>query len=146
MDYKKKCKCCGHLVTAYTHRLNKPLVKALRELVDFYDDNKQIAKLQRDLELTKNQYNNFQKLQYFGLVKRIEGKGWLPTAKGTNFIYGAEPCMVTVGTFGKDILPLGHEAWETHNKVLETKYVQEVDEFCYKRRAEYKAEKQDRML
>jgi len=146
MQYKRNCNCCGHSLTAYTHRLNKPLVKALRELVDFYEDNREMANLQKDLKLTKNQYNNFQKLQYFDLVRRVETLGWIPTKKGLNFVHGLEPCMTTVATFGKEILKYDHIAWQTHKGTIESKYIGDIDETSYKRRTEYKEEKQDRLF
>lgn len=65
MKYSETCSCCDHTVTAYTHILNKSLVEALIQLVDFYNVKKCKCRLQNDLNLTKNQYNNFQKLQYF---------------------------------------------------------------------------------
>jgi len=72
MKYKDTCHCCGHSITAYSHHINKPLVEALRQLVDHYEDRGIACNLQNHLRLTKNQYNNFQKLQHFDVVRRTE--------------------------------------------------------------------------
>ena len=55
MNYQTKCHCCGHIKVAYVSYLSKQLVRALRKLVDYYDDTKKYCNLQKDIELTKNQ-------------------------------------------------------------------------------------------
>ena len=59
-----KCESCGHTLREYRHSLNKGLVQALQKLA-----TKGEAKLS-DLNLTVNQHNNFQKLQYWGLIEK----------------------------------------------------------------------------
>ncbi len=140
MKYSKHCDHCGNKVTAYTHSLNVPLVKALRQLVDFYDRNRVPCNLQKHLNLTKNQYNNFQKLQYFKLVHR-DIDGYVPTRLGTGFIEGNAEILNPAGTLGKEILDVGHEAWTTHNKRRMTVNVKDIDEISWKRREEYAEEK-----
>ena len=145
MKYKKTCECCRQTITAYTHNLNKPLIQALRQLVDFYDTNRRECNLQGDLRLTKNQYNNFQKLQYFKLVQRTE-HGYYPTQKGSDFIYGKVPCFNSVATYGKDVLEYNHEAWVTHKSQPYKVMVSDIDQFAYKKREEYKEEKRDSLF
>lgn len=140
MKYTKECEHCQNIITAYTHTLNRPLVESLRKLVDFYEEKKRGCNLQSDLNLSKNQYNNFQKLQYFRLVfNRIDG--WVPTFMGTSFIEGKLTILNPVATFGKSILPDDHEAWGTHNSERRTVGVQDIDIMSWKRREEYKEEK-----
>lgn len=103
MNYKKQCECCGHQITAYSHNINAQLANALEQLVEFFIKTGHGCNLQKDLKLSKNQYNNFQKLQYFGLVHRNDN-GWIPTSKGVNFINGEATIEVPVATFGKEIL------------------------------------------
>lgn len=140
MKYQKRCECCGHLTTAYSHKLNKPLVKALRQLVDYYEDTKCACNLQKDLDLTKNQYNNFQKLQYFKLVQHTK-EGWYPTNKAQLFIFGKESINNTAVTFGKNILDMTHQAWRI--KKIRHKYIfiKDIDELSFKKREEYQEEK-----
>lgn len=140
MKYKQKCQCCEHELVAYTHSINRPMVSALSQLVSFYLEHKKKANLQKDLQLTKNQYNNFQKLQYFHLVKRTLG-GWLPTELGTAFIDGHTSVKVPVATLGKEILSDNHEAWETHSQRRQIKTVRDYMDIGYKQREDYQAEK-----
>jgi len=144
MKYQKKCDCCGHVVTAYTHHLNKNLLSALRQLVDFYEEHRKPANLQKDLSLTKNQYNNFQKLQYFNLVKKISGSSsWFPTVVGINFIYGRDSVFNPVATFGDRVLPNDHEAWKTHTGAVKITNIRDIDVDSYKQKEEYRDEKRN---
>ena len=147
MNHQEICSECGHKVTAYSHRLNKPLVNALRQLVDFYENKHKGANLQKDLNLTKNTYNNFQKLQYFGLVKRIDGtgSGWFPTESGIDFIYGRKSCYDTVMTLGKKILSPFDPLWSEKKTIPQLIMVMEMDIFAYKKREDYQAEKSDQI-
>lgn len=144
MKYQEKCECCESVLTAYTHSINVPLVKALRQLVDFYEKQKSPANLQKDLSLTKNQYNNFQKLQYFDLVVRTP-KGWFPTQYGMNFIAGTVFVPNFVATLGSKVIEKGHPAWKTHKKTQEFINVKDIDSDSYKHREEYQAEKSQQL-
>lgn len=139
MKYISTCDHCGHQITAFTHNLNKGIVKALRVLVDFYESRKNGAGL-GELSLTTQQYNNFQKLQYFDLIRKIDGL-WYPTSKGSEFIMGKIAVPTTSATMGKEILGYEHPAWQTHTKELEFLFVWQIDEISYKKRPEYGAEK-----
>ena len=51
--------------------------------------NRNSIHLQDDLNLTKNEYNNFQKLRYNGLVAHADATGcWLMTRRGASFLKG----------------------------------------------------------
>jgi hypothetical protein len=140
MKYNKQCECCGNKVTAYSHNLNAPLVQAFEQLVKFYLAKNRGASLQKDLNLTKNQYNNFQKLQYFGLVANY-GNGWTPTLLGLGFITGDKGIMNPVGTFGKEILSNYHEAWRTTDRKPKLTHISQVKGYTWKGRDEYQEEK-----
>ncbi|NCD40584.1 MAG: hypothetical protein EOL88_00680 [Bacteroidia bacterium] len=140
MKYQEKCECCGGVVTAYTHRLNVPLVKALRKLVDYFEKYHLACNLQKSLDLTHNQLANFQKLQYFGLVYGAKG-GWIPTEEGIKFIHGEVTCMDIVATMANQVLSYDHKAWETHSKEPMAVNISDIDYYSYKRREEYQAEK-----
>jgi len=139
MRYTTTCECCGHQVTAFTHKLNKGLVKALRSLVDFYEKHKTTAEL-GELDLTTQQYSNFQKLQYFKLVFH-DKNAWGPTPLGKDFIEGVVPVTTTAANMGRKTLEYNHEAWDTHTAELETLFVHQIDEGSYKKRPEYVEEK-----
>jgi len=144
MKYHEKCHHCGHQLTAYTHNLNKALVNALAQLVFFYHKERSPANLQQDLDLTKNQYNNFQKLQYFGLVRRTKD-GYYPTSKAISFIAGTTPCYNKVATLGKTVFENDHPAWKTTNVDPELVMVWDIDERFYKRRGDYQEEKSNQI-
>jgi len=81
----KKCPCCGANMKSYRHSLNKGLAKGLILL----DQNGGSAMASK-LALTKAQYNNFQKLKYWGLIEKgpMEGESayvWKITDKGRQF-------------------------------------------------------------
>lgn len=140
MKYSRTCECCGSVVTAYTHKLNKWLVSWLRQLVDHYEIHKSWANLREDLKLSITQYTNMQKLQYFKLAYR-DSNGRVPTQKWSNFVYWLSPCENTSATLGKSILPPDHEARATHKAPVKMMYIHDVDETQYKRREEYAQEK-----
>lgn len=141
MKYQERCESCGHIKTAYTHKLNKLLCQSLRDLIDFYERTKSACNLQRDLNLTKSQYNNFQKLQYWLLVRRAP-EGWYPTEHGINFIEGRIFIPNIVATLESEVLGTWHEAWKTH-KGNKPKMVSIKDIFLavWKPRSEYQLEK-----
>lgn len=141
MKYQEVCAHCQHVNVAYIHNLNSPLVKCLRKLVDYYRRTLSGANLQRDLHLTINENNNFQKLQYFDLVSRVEGKGWYPTQCGIDFICGEMQVPNRVATINSNVLPGYHPAWNTTQKRPMLVAVWEVDETSHKKREEYQQEK-----
>jgi hypothetical protein len=116
------------------------LVSALRQLVDYYEDNQIPANLQKDLHLTINQYNNFQKLQHFGVVKRIL-EGYLPTRKGIDFIYGNLSILNSVASLNNETLLPTHRYWDTAKRQPSYVYVHEICRTSYKQRKEYQSEK-----
>jgi hypothetical protein len=141
MKYQEKCECCGHIKTAFMHSLNSPLVEALYQLVNFYEDNNRGCCLQDDLNLTKNQYNNFQKLQYFFLVQQTPN-GWFPTQDGIKFIYGEHRVLNPVITLESQVLDIYHPAWKTaRRRIPKLVGVEEIDNKFYKKRSEYQLEK-----
>jgi len=144
MKYVKNCEDCGHQVTAYTHKLNTQLVIGLGRLIDRYLITKKPVNLQKELVLTKNQYNNFQKLQYFGLIIHSEN-GWVPTLKGEMFIKGEISIKDTVATFGKLILDDRHEAWTTHTGKIRLVHISQLDQH-WKKKEDYKEEKRNTLF
>lgn len=140
MDFRKNCDCCGHMTSAYTHNVNAQMIQSLEQLNDFYFRKHTGCNLQKDLNLTKNQYNNFQKLQYFNLVVRKE-EGWYPTVIGTNFLRGDITIEAPVATFGKEILSKWHEAWQTAEKKPKLVHISQIKNYNWKGRKEYQEEK-----
>ena len=138
MESIEICQCCGHKTTIYKHTLNASMVSALAKLVEFYEKNKARANLQKDLALTKNQYNNFQKLQYWGLVHR-NNLGWLPTWKAMDFIHFGVSVVSRVATKESEPLPFDHPVWQ--GKIPPMKFASEFFPEKYNQREEYQEEK-----
>lgn len=88
MEKVKVCECCGAKLVEYKHVLNKGLVHALFELAK-QDKPVHLS----TLDLTRNQWTNFQKLRYWNLVyKEMRDDGsctgnWYLTSDGWDFIW-----------------------------------------------------------
>jgi hypothetical protein len=88
MKDKVICPHCGATMMEYKHTLSEALVIGLTRLGQYkYPVNI------KELKLTRNQWDNFQKLRYWGLcgqVKDIEGRRkngvWGMTLKGRKFL------------------------------------------------------------
>jgi len=103
------CTCCGASMKSYHHALSSGLVSALIKSIKFVqEDNKNLFHLQNDLtSLTKNEYNNFQKLRFHGLVAKTDKAGyWLITKRGGMFLRGEMAVPKTVQTFRNEVI--GH--------------------------------------
>jgi len=70
--------------------------------------------------LTKNEYNNFQKLRFFALVAKVKENGehkvghWLLTRRGGQFLKGAEKVCRKVYTYRNEVV--GHSDEKIHVK------------------------------
>jgi len=72
--------------------------------------------LQTEVTLSKNGYNNFQKLRYFGLVAKVKDERdepkagcWLITRLGLQFLQGMSPAPKWVMTFRNRITEKSEE-------------------------------------
>lgn len=116
------CEHCGAKVFKYKHSLNSGLAIGLSKL---QKKNKSCSL--KELDLTVNQFNNFQKLQYWGFVekdKSIPGN-WLVTDQGNLFLAGMEFPKTVVTFRGKvveyltDKMITIHDLREAYKKKLE---------------------------
>lgn len=83
----QKCEHCGASMRKWKHSLTRGLVRTFVKFVyAVRKKNFNEVHLQNDVELTKNEYNNFQKLHYFGLVAKAKKPGhWVLTKWGGEF-------------------------------------------------------------
>jgi len=95
------CPHCGAKMVEYRHVLNAPLADALTRLRD-HGGPVNI----KNLDLTREQWTNFQKLRYWGLVRKTcDAKGkrvggtWEITRKGLDFIKGCTAVPRTMWTY-----------------------------------------------
>lgn len=110
MIYQEVCPCCGHRERVYFHKLNKPMVNALKILCDMYLSHKRRLKL-HELGLNNNDFNNFQKLQYWGLVHR-DADGYVPTRKAYDFLTNRTWVYDVEGTWKGNVIAIDHPAWK----------------------------------
>jgi hypothetical protein len=85
---KKCCPTCNANLEARWEYITKGHLKLLTLLHEaIRENNRNSIHLQKDLDLTKNQYANFQKLRYNGLVAHAQETGhWLMTRRGAKFL------------------------------------------------------------
>lgn len=77
----------------HTHNLTSGLVRILVKIIEkVKETNKNKVHLQRDLNLTHNEFANLQKLRYFGLIAKFTTHGlhepgyWCVTRNGGAFL------------------------------------------------------------
>lgn len=85
MKEKKICPHCKRSMEPNKQGLTRGLVMTLLSVYDQVGTKP--FHLQKDVALTKNQYNNFQKLRYWGLVKKCaDGGVWQIDRVGIEFL------------------------------------------------------------
>lgn len=102
------CPNCGASMKSFNHTLSSGIVSALIKAIRYVQrTNKNEFHLQKHLvDLTKNEYNNFQKLRFHGLVAKIDGKAgyWLITKRGGSFLRGELGIPKNVQTFRNKVI------------------------------------------
>jgi hypothetical protein len=112
---KKHCPHCGAAMNEHRHVLSKAIVGALRKLYA-----KGNATNLRELGLTRNEWDNFQKLRYWGLVYQVKIEGrrqngvWWLTKRGGLFVRGELAVPKRVWTYrGERIRYEGEDVFAT---------------------------------
>lgn len=102
---KEICHNCGAPMVHHKHRLTPGLVEVFKKFVSAVKQKGlNDIHLQTELELSNNEYNNFQKLRYFGLVHHADkdqtrNGHWLVTRLGGEFIRCERPVKAWVVTY-----------------------------------------------
>ena len=108
----KRCPYCQASLKLRWHRVSKGLAESLmlfkRAVIEF-DRNK--IHLMKDLKLSNNQFGNFNKLRYSGLIakyinpetKKHESGYWLLTRRGNQFVKNELQIPNSVQTFRNKI-------------------------------------------
>jgi hypothetical protein len=95
------CPHCGAKMVKYRHGISVPLVTGLRRLLHAGGGPINI----KELGLTRNQWDNFQKLRYWGLVVQVEVDGqrkkgvWQITPQGQHFLFNEQAIPRRVWTY-----------------------------------------------
>ena len=84
------CSTCGASLLGRWEYITKGQLNTLAKFrLSVIENDRNSIHLQKDIELTKNEYNNFQKLRYNGLVAHAPDTGcWLITRRGAQFLRG----------------------------------------------------------
>ncbi len=112
-----ECPHCGAAMKEWHHTLSVGLVICLIKAIKFVK-NRNINKFHlRDLELTQNEYNNFQKLRFHGLIAHadkdnIKSGYWLITTRGGQFLRGEVSVPKRVKTYRNQVI--GHDTELVH--------------------------------
>ncbi len=126
-----KCNCCGARLEGRWETLSPGLC---RTLVKFYEQIKRFdvdaLHLQKDCGFTKNEFNNFQKLRYFGLVEKTETAGvWRITADGEVFAENRKAVPKKVFVFRNRVMEKSIERTLVENIVGEKSYWLKLADF-----------------
>lgn len=102
MSHKEFCPVCGQSIMEHKHTMSKAMANIFKMLPLHNPFH-----LQKDLNLTKNQYANFQKLRYWGLVERIiyndKSGYWQVTDHGRRFASNELAIPKTMITFNNHV-------------------------------------------
>ena len=91
---KELCPCCGASMRVYKEKLTKGLVVSLLKFRDVViSTNSNEIHVPTKIKFSINEYNNFQKLRYQGLIAKVKDKEtgerksgvWLLTRRGNQF-------------------------------------------------------------
>lgn len=103
---ENNCPHCGASMKRWWHTLTPVLVECLIDIrAKVVEKNENKVHLQKDLFLTKNEYNNFQKLRYHALVAKYKENGvhvpgyWLVTKRGADFLNGVIKVPMKVASY-----------------------------------------------
>ena len=134
----QKCPNCGASMKEWEHRLtpgpSETLIKFARQVKS---TRKNDVHVRQDIGLTASEYNNFQKLRYFGLVAKVRDDEdnhvsghWLLTRRGGSFLRGAEGVHKSVRTFRNRITKRNEELvyiWDTQKSFSRGYFQTEFD-------------------
>ena len=110
----QKCPHCGASMKAWWHTLTPGLVNCLiKALKTVRVTNTNRFHLLQDLNLTKMEYNNFQKLRFHGLVAHADENKksgyWLLTSRAGKFLHGEITIPKKVKTFRNRVIEHSEE-------------------------------------
>ena len=125
----EKCPHCGANKKVYKHNLSIGLVETLKKVgLAIKTKGVNDIHLQKETDLTNNQYNNFQKLRYFGLVHHVKKDGkimsgrWLITGKGFAFLRGDLICRKWTKTFRNKIYEVPELSSDVDAQIISSDY------------------------
>lgn len=138
LQNKEVCANCGESMMAYWHSLTSGLVGDLIKAIEFVKkNNKNSFHLANDLQLSKSEYNNFQKLRFHALIAKDknseDGGHWLITKRGGQFLRGEISVPKRVQTFRNEVIDHSEEVISFRSfaqdfPYFESEFAQEVQQ------------------
>lgn len=130
-------------ISAYSIDMSKDLLDAFKIFADMFIRHGRNPLKMRRLKhsFNDNQYRNFSKLQYFGIIELEDKVHWILTRKGEMFYQGQIPIDSPAGWIGKTIMGDHHPAWKTYRGRRRQILINEFAEKKFKSREEYEEEK-----
>lgn len=129
-------------ITAYPHPLNKQMVNAFVLFMQKYFEVGGTIIPNVELGLSATQIANFQKMQHYKLIKKIDKvDGYIPTLFGVEFYNGSLPVVYPAISFDNKVVGVDHPAWETFDKERKILYIGDIVDVTWKRREEYREDK-----
>lgn len=131
-DQAHTCGACGSTLTGRWEKITPGLCRAL---IKFYTGicakQKNELHLQKECDLTKSEYTNFQKLRYFALAVKFKDKpgSWLITSRGRDFIRNYERIPKKVFIFQNKIQERSEERVSIADVLKVKPYWLERDDF-----------------
>lgn len=141
MAYHESCPHCGHMTTAFVHKMNKNLANALMQLYNFYKTaSVGLCNISKDLHLSHNQINNFQKLKYWKLVG-LTPHGYFITHIGVEFCKRERQIDNRILTFANKPLHISDPLWNNFQVKPKLVWFDEVDPETWMKRIDYQIQK-----
>jgi DNA-directed RNA polymerase subunit M/transcription elongation factor TFIIS len=105
------CDHCGASMKKHWHSITPGLATALVKFrLAVHNKNSNSIHLQSEINLTKNEYNNFQKLRFHALIAKTGKTGyWLLTHRGAQFLNGEMAIPERVETFRNRVVAHSEE-------------------------------------
>jgi len=108
-EHISQCPYCGQSLRRNWHRITSGLVHALVKAYVLVCSSGTNHFTKSQLTLSHNEYGNFQKLRFHGLIAKYEEKGekkrgeWLITRRGAQFLHGEIRIPLRVLTFNNTV-------------------------------------------
>lgn len=124
---QSSCPHCGSSTLEHRHSLTKGLVGALVQFAKTASTNPINLK---EAGLTRNQWDNFQKLKYWGLVEQHGNGVWQITKAGQQFLLGHLRQHKSVWTYRGDPI-------EWQGPMVKADEVMQIAEPVYQQRGDF---------
>lgn len=134
MEEIQYCEHCGARLSARWERISPLLIHCLTKFYDaILQNGENEISISKQINFTKSEYNNFQKLRFHGLVAKIKDKSgyWLLTSRGADFLHGRICLPIRVKIFRNHIVEKDTNYVYIKDILGTTPYLDKKDDFIY---------------